>query len=179
MTWEAEFLQSMENLRSPFMDKLMWFFSKIGDAGIFAITLTIVLLIISKTRPVGIEALITLLVTFIIANLIIKNMVGRTRPYDAYSFLESLIGRQSDSSFPSGHSANNVAVAVAVLLNNRKIGIPAVIAALIIAFSRLYNVVHYPTDVLAGIAIGTLVAVTVHIVSGKCRKKGKEALTSS
>lgn len=162
MAWEADFLNSMSSLRSPVMDKIMWFFSVIGNGGILPIGLTILLLIFVKTRKIGVEALISLLLTFIIANLIIKHAVGRVRPYEAYTYLESLIGKMSDTSFPSGHAANTFAVAIAILINNRKIGIPVTIVAVIIAFSRMYNVVHYPTDVLAGIFIGTTVAIVVH-----------------
>ena len=162
MAWEADFLNSMSSLRSPVMDKIMWFFSVIGNGGILPIGLTILLLIFVKTRKIGVEALISLLLTFIIANLIIKHAVDRVRPYEAYTYLESLIGKMVDSSFPSGHAANTFAVAIAILINNRKIGIPVTIVAVIMAFSRLYNVVHYPTDVLAGIFIGTTVAIVVH-----------------
>ena len=163
MAWEADFLNSMSSLRSPVMDKIMWFFSVIGNGGILPIGLTILLLIFVKTRKIGVEALISLLLTFIIANLIIKHAVGRMRPYEAYTYLESLIGKMVDTSFPSGHAANNFAVAIAILINNRKIGIPVTIVAAIMAFSRMYNVVHYPTDVLAGIIIGTGVAIAVHL----------------
>ncbi|MCR5147809.1 MAG: phosphatase PAP2 family protein [Eubacterium sp.] len=170
MAWEAEFLNSMSNLRSPVMDKIMWFFSVIGNGGILPIALTIILLIFVKTRKIGVEAVISLLLTFIIANLIIKNAVDRARPYETYTYLESLIGKMVDSSFPSGHAANTFAVAVAILLNNRKIGIPVTIVAVIMAFSRMYNVVHYPTDVIAGILIGTVIAVAVHFIAKKIKR---------
>lgn len=174
MAWEAEFLNSMSNLRSPVMDKIMWFFSVIGNGGILPIALTIILLIFVKTRKIGVEAVISLLLTFIIANLIIKNAVDRARPYETYTYLESLIGKMVDSSFPSGHASNTFAVAVAILLNNRKIGIPVTIVAVIMAFSRMYNVVHYPTDVIAGILIGTVIAVAVHFIAKKIKRSRVE-----
>jgi len=167
MAWEADFLGSMSNLRGPVMDKIMWFFSMLGDGGWFLILTTIVLLIMVKTRRIGVEAAASLILTFIIGNLIIKNIVGRIRPYDAYTFLQAIVSKPIDSSFPSGHTSNSFAVAVAILLNDRKLGIPAVIVAAMIAFSRLYNVVHYPTDVIAGLILGTTAAVTVHILYNK------------
>lgn len=167
MAWEADFLSSMSNLRGPVMDKIMWFFSMLGDGGWFLILTTIVLLIMVKTRRIGVEAAASLILTFIIGNLIIKSIVGRIRPYDAYTFLQAIVSKPIDSSFPSGHTSNSFAVAVAILLNDRKLGIPAVIVAAMIAFSRLYNVVHYPTDVIAGLILGTTAAVTVHILYNK------------
>lgn len=167
MAWEADFLDSMSNLRGPVMDKIMWFFSMLGDGGWFLILTTIVLLIMVKTRRIGVEAAASLILTFIIGNLIIKSIVGRIRPYDAYTFLQAIVSKPIDSSFPSGHTSNSFAVAVAILLNDRKLGIPAVIVAAMIAFSRLYNVVHYPTDVIAGLILGTTAAVTVHILYNK------------
>jgi len=167
MAWEADFLGSMSNLRGPVMDKIMWFFSMLGDGGWFLILTTVVLLIMVKTRRIGVEAAASLILTFIIGNLIIKNIVGRIRPYDAYTFLQAIVSKPIDSSFPSGHTSNSFAVAVAILLNDRKLGIPAVIVAAMIAFSRLYNVVHYPTDVIAGLILGTTAAVTVHILYNK------------
>ena len=81
MAWEADFLGSMSNLRGPVMDKIMWFFSMLGDGGWFLILTTIVLLIMVKTRRIGVEAAASLILTFIIGNLIIKSIVGRIRPY--------------------------------------------------------------------------------------------------
>ena len=96
MAWEADFLDSMKHLRSPVMDKIMWFFSFLGDGGWFWIVTAIVLLVLVKTRKIGLEAALSLLITFIITSLIVKNIVDRTRPYEAYDFLESLIGKQKD-----------------------------------------------------------------------------------
>ena len=167
MAWEADFLDSMKHLRSPVMDKIMWFFSFLGDGGWFWIVTAIVLLVLVKTRKIGLDAALSLLITFIITSLIVKNIVERTRPYEAYDFLESLIGKQKDSSFPSGHAANGFAVAVSIFINNKKLGIPFVCIAAIITFSRLYNVVHYPTDVMAGLAFGLTIPILVHVMVKK------------
>ncbi len=57
---------------------------------------------------------------------------------------------------------NGFAASIALLCNDKKLGIPAVILASLIAFSRLYHFVHFPTDVMVGILIGTTVAILVH-----------------
>ena len=109
----------------------------------------------------GLQLLLSMLGTFIIGNLIIKNLVARPRPCDIDAAVTLLLDRPHGHSFPSGHTINSMVAAVALFLNNKKIGIPAVILATLIGFSRLYLFVHFPTDVLAGIIIAILVAIGV------------------
>lgn len=162
MLWEAQFLQSLQTIRTPFLDKLMEYASMLGDHGIFCICLGLFLLIFKKTRKTGIKVLIAMLLAYIVANLIIKNAVGRVRPYDAYPYLEALVTKPHDASFPSGHAVNVFAAATAIFLCHKKTGAIALLIAALVAFSRLYNCVHYPTDVLVGIAIGVIFALLVH-----------------
>lgn len=171
MKWEAEFLRSLSGLRCGFMDAFMKFFSFICDYGWFLISVVLILLINKKTRRIGIEAAVTLIFTALITNVIIKGLVHRVRPYEAYDFIEVLTRKPFDSSFPSGHTSNSFAVAVAVFIHNKKIGIPLIILSTGIAFSRLYNGVHYPTDVLAGIVIGVTVPIVVHIIMKRIMEK--------
>lgn len=169
MPWEAEFLRSLGAFRSPFMDKVMELLSMLGDHGIFCICLGLVLLIFAKTRRTGVQVLLSMALAYIFANLILKNLVGRVRPYDAYTFIEALVKKPHDSSFPSGHSVNVFAAATAIFLEHKKTGIVALVIATLVAFSRLYNCVHYPTDVLAGLVIGIIFAVMVHyLIFPKC-----------
>ena len=86
MLWEAQFLRSLQGIRSPFLDKVMELLSMLGDHGIFCICLGILLIVFSKTRRTGIQILISMALACILANLIIKNVVARVRPYDAYPF---------------------------------------------------------------------------------------------
>ena len=64
----------------------------------------------------------------------------------------------SDSSFPSGHTSSAFAAAVSIFLTNKKAGIMALILAVLIAFSRMYFFVHFPTDILGGILTGVICA---------------------
>ena len=116
-----------------------------------------------KYRKIGIQMVISMAITFIIGNLILKNLIARERPCWLDTQIALLIKSPKDYSFPSGHSMNGFAASIALLCNDKKLGIPAVILASLIAFSRLYHFVHFPTDVMVGILIGTTVAILVHV----------------
>lgn len=176
MAWEAEFLSWLQQFRSPFLDTVMAGLSLAGDHGILGIAVCIVLLIFRKTRRTGVEVLISMALAYIVANLIIKNAVARIRPYDAYEALEPLIKKPHDWSFPSGHATNTFACATAIFLNHKKWGVVALALAALIAFSRMYNCVHYPTDILAGIIIGVLFAVLAHYLICPAGEKGVRRL---
>ena len=93
--------------------------------------------------------------------------------------IQLLSGAMHDFSFPSGHTIASFEAAVVLLKNSKKMGIPAMILAVLISFSRLYLYVHYPTDVIASVILGTLFALIGNALAGliapKLRfgKKGK------
>lgn len=176
MIWEAEFLTWLQQMRSPLMDSVMAVMSTLADYGVFAISVGIILLFFKKTRRTGFEVLISIALAFIVGNLIIKNVVARVRPYDAYEHLIPLVRKPSDWSFPSGHSTNAFACATAIFMNHKKTGAVILILAGLIAFSRLYNCVHFPTDVVAGILIGAGFAVLAHFVVYPACEKGVRRL---
>lgn len=111
------------------------------------------------------ETLLTLEQNFLLwiqDNVILKNIVARTRPYDVIPGLVSLVGAQKDYTFPSGHTGSSFASAVVLCrMLPKRYGIPAVVLACLIGLSRLYVGVHYPTDVIAGAMIGTGIAFVV------------------
>ena len=108
-------------------------------------------------------ALLALALGFIVTNLILKNCFERVRPYDQFQDLILLIRKQSDFSFPSGHSCSSFAVSMTWYhyLNKKGIGRFSVILASLIAFSRLYVCVHFPTDVIVGVLVGILASVAI------------------
>lgn len=161
MSWEFSILYALQEIHNPILDTLMVFISSLGDDGIFWIAIGVICLFMKKHRKMGLQLLISMLCTFIIGNLIIKNIVARPRPCDIDTAVSMLISRPHGHSFPSGHSINSMVAAVALFLNNKKIGIPAIIIATLIGFSRMYLFVHFPTDVLGGFAIAILVAIAV------------------
>ena len=160
-----------ENLKCNFLDSIMPIISAIGNDGIFFILLGLFLVLFKKYRPCGVTILTALLFSFIICNVILKPTIARIRPFDIYPDVTMLIPKLSDFSFPSGHSSISFAFATSVFMYYKKTGIAACVLACLIAFSRLYLFVHYPTDVLAGIILGIFCGVTANWLIKQLIKK--------
>ena len=149
-----------ENIRNPFLDKIMPAVTSLGSAGIVWIVIGIVMLFFNRYRKAGVSVLVSLLFSLLICNMIIKPLVARIRPFDINTAVTLIITKPTDYSFPSGHTSAAFAATVAVLLGRHKrIGTAMLVLALVLAFSRLYLYVHYPTDVLCGMIIGTVCGV--------------------
>ncbi len=178
MPWDGQFLIWLqENVRSELLTPVMKLITHLGDKGLFWIIIAIVMLFFKKTRPLGIMAGIALVFSVLINNVLIKPNVGRIRPYEVVDGLRLLIEKQDDPSFPSGHSGASFAAAVVFLVKGpKKIGIPAIIMAALIAFSRLYVGVHYPTDVITGIITGTFCAIISFMIWSIVEKKASPKL---
>ncbi len=161
MKWEFSILYALQEIHNPVLDKIMLFITSLGDDGWVWLAIGVICLCLKKHRKMGLQLLLSMLCTFILGNLILKNIFARPRPCDIDTAVTLLLSRPHGHSFPSGHSINSMVAAVALFLNNKKIGIPAVIVATLIGFSRLYLFVHFPTDVLGGFAIAILVAIGV------------------
>ncbi len=155
-----------EHLKCGFLDWFMSVVTHLGDGGYFCILLALVLICIPKTRKYGLYVAGAILVGTLLCNVTLKPLIARIRPW---VYLESfhaehviptyLIKRPTDFSFPSGHTVIMVETATALMFWKKRIGIPAVAVALIVAFSRLYLYVHYVTDVLGGIVLGVVAAI--------------------
>lgn len=160
---EAEILLWIQNnIRFNGATPVMEAITHLGDFGLFWILMTVVLLLYQKTRKIGIAVGIALFGSFVLNNLLLKNLVARTRPYEVIDGLRLLVNRAVDLSFPSGHSASSFAAAVVIArLLPKRYGVAALILAGLIAFSRLYVGIHYPTDVLFGIVSGGLIGLLV------------------
>ena len=164
MKWEFDFLYALQNLHNPILNPVMVFLSLIGEAGIIWILAAIVFLCVRKYRSIGIQMVISMVATLIIGNLILKNLIARDRPCWIDTEVALLVSNPKDYSFPSGHSMNGFTAAVTIFMNDRRLGSAALVLALLIAFSRLYNFVHFPTVIIGGICIGTAVAIIVCMV---------------
>ena len=171
MQWEFSLLYWLQELHTPILDKIMIVITRLGDAGLFWIGIGIVCLVLKKHRRMGLQVLVSMLFTFIIGNLILKNLFQRQRPCAIDPSIELLIPYPSEFSFPSGHSMNGMTAAIALFLNNKKIGIPALILTCFIGFSRMYHFVHFPTDILGGFCVGFAVAIIVNYVFDKVQEK--------
>lgn len=151
------------NLYCDFLDMLMPIITMFGDAGIFWIACAVVLLIFPKTRKIGLSMGAALLLGVLICNVTMKPLIARVRPYDFQlehfqKYIVLLVETPNDYSFPSGHTIASFEAATVLLVKNKKLGIPAMILAVLIAFSRMYLYVHYPTDVLASVVLGIIMA---------------------
>ena len=157
MNIELSILDWIQTLHTPFLDKIMVFITRLGDAGIIWIVLSIVLLLIPKTRKSGVVMVAALVVDVLLCNIVLKNLVARTRPYDVNRGVHLLVAKLHDYSFPSGHTAASFASVTALYLaGEKKLWKFALVLACLIAISRLYLYVHYPTDVLGGILFGVI-----------------------
>ena len=173
---EIHILDMIQNLRTPIGDVVVPLITRLGDAGIIWIILTVLLLIIPKTRKTGVIMMAALLVDVLLCNVFIKNLVARTRPFDVNTTVQLLVAKPRDYSFPSGHTAASFASVTALYLaGEKKLWKIALVFAVLIAFSRLYLYVHYPTDVLGGIITGAIAGYIGYkltfIVQSKHRKK--------
>ncbi len=155
-----------ENLTCPFLDWLMPAVSSLANHGEIWILLAVVLLCIPKTRRVGLTMGLALIIGYLVGNLFLKNVVARVRPYDVAQ-VPILVERLKDFAFPSGHTLSSFEAATVLFLYHRRWGVVALGLATVIAFSRLYLFVHYPTDVLGGILLGVAVAFTAYWLMNK------------
>ena len=142
------------NIRNEFLDVLMPVITSLGNGGILWIAIALIFIATKKYRPEGFAMLSALLMHLLVCNIILKPLIARIRPCDINTTVELLIPRPKDYSFPSGHTSASFAAATVILYADRRMGVPAVILAAAIAFSRLYLYVHYPSDVLGGAVLG-------------------------
>lgn len=161
-----------EYFSSPLMDSIMVFITKLGDNGFIWIAIGIILLISKKYRKVGFTMLIALAITSIIGEGIIKNIIQRPRVFTTFPDIEIIIRAPLSYSFPSGHTASSFAAAVVLGHYIKDWKYLIYFFAALIAFSRLYLLVHYPSDIIGGILLGTVCSlITIKIIDNIKNKK--------
>ena len=153
---------------NPVTDTLFPLITYLGELGAVWVLLGIALLFFPKTRRCGGLLLLSMLAAFLVGEVFLKNVVSRPRPFQTYPDAVLLLVPEPGSwSFPSGHSASSFAAATVLFAHYRRWGAGALVLAGLIALSRVFLFVHYPTDVLAGAALGTLSAVAVLVAFHK------------
>ena len=148
LNWIQDFL------RADRLDGVMVFVSTLGDAGLIWIALALVLLCFRKTRRAGLTVAAALVLDLVVCNGVLKPLFGRVRPCVVNPAVELLVACPTDASFPSGHTAASFAAVGALRAAGSRLWLPSLVLAILIAFSRLYLYVHWPSDVLAGALLG-------------------------
>ena len=152
----AILLWIQEVLRLPVLDGFMALFTQLGNAGLVWVGISLALLLFPRTRRMGLWALVALLLGLLCTNVVLKHLVGRTRPWLVVEGLTHLVVENDPLSFPSGHTCAAFAAGSvwARFVERRWLKALCILQAVLMAFSRLYVGVHFPTDVLAGCAVG-------------------------
>ena len=175
MTFEFTFLNWLQQFRNPVLDALAIFFNYAGDHGEIWIAFTLLLLLFRRTRKAGVDMAVALVLYLLAGHFVLKPLFARPRPCDVNTAVALLVTRPHGSSFPSGHTASAFAAAFALWLQNRKLGVPALVLAAFIAFTRLYLYVHFPTDVLGGLllglALGAIASRLADVLSARRKRK--------
>ncbi len=160
-----------EHLHSKGFDIIMKIFTILGEAGIFGISIAIICICLKKYRKVGILILITMVCGFLIGNLLFKNIIARARPCVVFPSKTHFISCPKGYSMPSGHTLHSFIPAFVLLFNKKtKMGIITLLCACLIAFSRMYFYVHYPSDILFGFILAGVLAFSVCLIVNKCPK---------
>ncbi len=159
-----------------FLNYFFKYITYFGEFGAAPIACALILLIFKKTRKTGLGAAIGLVINILIVNVILKLSVNRARPWTEFNEITAFykqfgIRLPTDSSFPSGHTATCFCAAVALMMAYKVKALPALVIAVLVALSRIYLCVHYPTDVLAGMIIGSVCGVAGYFLARLIYKK--------
>lgn len=175
---DFEILYRIQEMHNAFLDPLMIGVSALGNGGIVWLLLAAVMFFFQKTRKCGILILVSMAVCFILGNLCIKNLVQRPRPCQIDTTVALLIPIPGEYSFPSGHTLHGFTAAAMIFLHQKRAGIAALLFAAVVAFSRMYLFVHFPTDILGGMILGIAVAVAVYVVFDRWNRRRAEEQTA-
>ena len=180
---EIQILHWIESLHNPITNPIMYGITSLGNGGIFWIILAAAMLLIfpKKYRKVGLSMAIALILSLIFCNGIMKHLWARPRAFwvegqnfvvgDQFENLYGIFQSIHDYSFPSGHSSASFAAATAIFMWRKKEGTAALILAALIAVSRLYLTVHYPSDVLVGTITGILYGIASYFIAQQLMKR--------
>lgn len=164
-----------ENLHNAVTDAVFPIVTYLGEAGCFWILLSLILLLFKKTRKCGIYALCAVALGFLLGELGLKQLLCRPRPFQTVSGdIRLLIPFPGGYSFPSGHTTASFAAATVCFKFSKKWGGAALVLAALIGFSRVFLFVHWPTDVLAGAALGIGSALLILWISPKIEAKRRK-----
>ena len=162
-------IAKIQQFRTDRLDKLMILITKSGNGGMIWLFVALYLYIVKNMHHQAMVLICVIAAVAFIANFIIKGLFTKDRPCDLDETVDLLIRRPLGSSLPSGHSAASFACVVVIFHMNPWWGAAALIWASLIAFSRIYLYVHFPSDVLFGVISGTIIGliampVAIHFI---------------
>ena len=160
-----------EHISCSFLDAIVPPISFLGNGGWIFILAAVIMLFFRSTRKTGLMTGAALICGLIVCNLALKPLVARIRPFDLVKGIDVIIKKPHDYSFPSGHTTAAFELATVWMMRDRRFGIPALVFAFAMAFTRLYLYVHYPTDVIGGMAVGILCGVAGYFIVDKIWNK--------
>lgn len=168
MEWEFFILENIRKyVRTDFLNTLAKMIAPFWLIVVLISVPAVILLVTRKHARLGRMIGASAAVNALICILTLKPIVSRLRPYELNSTVAMLVPPESDASFPSGHTSFAFCAATACFIYNKKAGIIAYIFALIIAFSRLYLYMHFPTDVICGALVGIIAAIIGNFIEQK------------
>ena len=154
---EEKLLNFLLQMRNDTLNRYMIAITHLGTGGAIWIFITYILFYLGF-RVESVNIILALIFNGIICNLFLKNLLKRKRP-SWISKVELLIKNPTDFSFPSGHASSSFAAATTIYFYFKGMGIVFLVIASLIAFSRIYHFVHYPSDVIIGAALGIIIAI--------------------
>ena len=157
-------------LTGPFLDFLMPKITAFGNGGAIWLLAAGCLLCTKKYRRQGVLLLGGLAVGVLVGNVALKNLIARPRPCWVES-VPLLIASPTDYSFPSGHTLSSAIGATILTKTDRRFGYAAIPLAALIAFSRLYLYVHFPSDILGAVALGVAIGELTFRQGGRALEK--------
>lgn len=162
--WEKRMILRLNNGDHPAADKLMLWVTRMGNGGLVWIMVSLIMIGTGR-RLEGLMTLLALTLTAFLINLVVKPMFTRKRPYEILETVRTMINPPFGSSFPSGHAASSFAAASMLWFFNMPFRYLALALALLIAVSRVYLMVHFPSDVLVGVVSGIVISYLTYLLA--------------
>ena len=159
-----------EGSMGQFFDIFNKYFTRLGDGGYFVLAIGLLLLLFKKSRKIGMGMIGGVIIGALFTNVAIKNVVARPRPYVTNETFQSWWlavghGLESEYSFPSGHTTSVAAAMWPVFLNcKKKISWLVFLFVITIGATRNYIMVHFPSDILGGIIVGSIAGILAYII---------------